>query len=352
MKGLALIVEGLVKGMWTLIWAMLLLLFIIYIMGLLMLTIVTGNPRETDDYQNHVLPQFQSLGHSMLTLYRCAIGDCATNGDIPLIPLLNNTYGVFFTAPWLMSMMFVTFGLFNLILGVFVESTLETAKFRKDAIKDQKEERIKVAQHIKKLLRKFCIAQKMVDDGKCLSGETIRNIPMVGKEDDFDDFEIKISKDTFLQVVQDLHVQQLMNELRICTDRARLFEVFNTNRSDTLTLRQLVQGLLRVRGETRKSDVLAAVLGIRAVADQILEIESNIVDMTSALENMRDVELELKASQDTLELGMDGLFKRLAGIPHIGFTDESTTSEVSYESFPDLRVQAATSAGSLSVCCI
>jgi len=70
------------------------------------------------------------------------------------------------------------------------------------------------------------------------------------------------------------------------SDRASLFDIFDADGSGELHVVELVQGLLKVRGEARKSDILAALLSVRslqrlvkATRDEVLQNQYRTLQM-------------------------------------------------------------------------
>ncbi|CAE7909535.1 CACNA1F [Symbiodinium microadriaticum] len=95
---------------------------------------------------------------------------------------------------------------------------------------------------------------------------------------------IQITKDLFLLVIQDRGVQGLMDELELPQERARLFEVIDADGSGTLHIAELVHGLLKIRGEANKSDLVAPLLATQSVQNMV----AGLRDSTStALEAMQ-----------------------------------------------------------------
>lgn len=56
-----------------------------------------------------------------------------------------------------------------------------------------------------------------------------------------------------------------MNDLDLPTDRANLFEVIDADGTGTLNVTELVQGLLKIRGDLSKSDTVAVLLTTKAI---------------------------------------------------------------------------------------
>merc|ERR1712137_298615 len=101
---------------------------------------------------------------SMMTVYRCVTGDCVTPDGSPILLLLNAEYGPLIVVPWILMMMVITFGLFNIISAIYIENTLATAKERHES-----RDALWVATLIKRLVTKFCAAQETINHGKILS---------------------------------------------------------------------------------------------------------------------------------------------------------------------------------------
>merc|ERR1719362_1152659 len=55
-------------------------------------------------------------------------------------------------------------------------------------------------------------------------------------------------------------------------DRVNMFDILDADGSGSLEVRELITGLLQVRGEARKSDAVATLLAVRAVQDMIRRI--------------------------------------------------------------------------------
>merc|ERR1712113_544524 len=80
---------------------------------------------------------------------------------------------------------------------------------------------------------------------------------------------MSVSKDLFLFIIQDPEVQSIMDDLDIPPERADLFDILDADGSGDLEVTELVQGLLKVRGEARKSDAVASLLAVRATQDMV-----------------------------------------------------------------------------------
>ena len=106
---------------------------------------------------------------------------------------------------------------------------------------------------------------------------------------------IEITKELFLMVIQDRRVLALMDELELPPDRANLFEIIDADGSGTLQLSELVHGLLKIRGEISKSDVVAGLLATKAVQSKVAEV---LQEQASTLEQ---VKFELRGLQFAMQ---------------------------------------------------
>ena len=104
--------------------------------------------------------------------------------------------------------------------------------------------------------------------------------------------QVAITKELFLLVIQDRKVQQLMDDLDLPPDRANLFEMLDADGSGTLQTTELLQGLLKIRGEVNKSDTVASLLATKAVQNLV----SDVKDQNSRLlETLRKSSSQLAA---------------------------------------------------------
>jgi len=99
--------------------------------------------------------------------------------------------------------------------------------------------------------------------------------------------DIAINKDLFLIMLQDRGVHSLMDELDIPPERAHLFEIIDADGSGTLQATELVHGLLKIRGEIKKSDTVAPLLATRALMAELKrENEKTRKEMLGHLHNI------------------------------------------------------------------
>eukprot|EP00439_Symbiodinium_sp_Y106_P005727 s1252_g1.t1 len=284
MSDLRLMLRGLIAGVWTLALSFLLLFAVLYVIaGLASFTI--GRDRRIDELGLH--GNFYNIPVAMFTTFRCFIGDCNTQQGRSITQLLTDEFGVPFVLGYVVSYMLVAMGIFNVILAVYVDITMKAAK-ENDAVTAEQysRESIRIARATRELLKKFAAAYHvfhiMEDHAADVTQLEITHSATLFTDDEIHE-DVAITKELFLLVIQDPSVQALMDELDLPPFRAHLFEVIDADGSGTLHIqdtgsgyfgfRELVQGLLKLRGEVNKGDVVAPLLATRSVQEMVGEMQ-------------------------------------------------------------------------------
>ena len=273
MKDLRLMLRGLVAGCWTLALAFLLLFAVLYVMAGFATITIGGSPRI---HELGLYPFFNNIPASMFTAFRCSTGDCTAEDGSSIAALLSREFGVGFILPYVASFLFVVMGIFNVILAVYVDITMKAAK-ENDAVTAEQyaRESIRVARATRELLKKFAAGYHTfhVEEhhDHIHSHLQIKEAAELFTDDEIHE-NIEISKELFLLVVQDRGAQKLMDELDLPVNRAQLFDVIDADGSGSLHIQELVQGLLKIRGEVNKGDAIASLLAARAAQQKIEEL--------------------------------------------------------------------------------
>jgi len=262
----------------TLLWAMILLFSAVYILGVFATLSLGGKApslMQSDVYAN--------VPMSMFTVFRCLMGDCIDEQGRPIVFLYAEEFGVPFVLGYISSTTVIVFGVFNLIFAIYIESTLAAAKSQR---KMDPHESVRVARLTRELLKKFAMAQSLLSQHdpesqaaycdtkefrlKMRRGSHGMEINSAG--------ELGISRDLFKLVLKDPEVQILLDSLDISSDRTHLFDILDADGSGEIEASELISGLLRVRGEAKKSDVVANLLAVRAAQNMIRKLEKQQQD--------------------------------------------------------------------------
>lgn len=342
MRDLRLMVKGLVAGIRTLALAFSLLFCVIYVIsGFATMTIGTY-PRtrelELDDY-------FKTLPVTMFTAFRCFTGECVNSQGFSLTAILAQEYGLLFGLAYVASYMLVAMGIFNVILAVYVEITMKAAKENEAVTAEQwARESIRIARVTRELLKRFAAAYRLFQEFDETSSSISRlDISPEGALFTDDDVHegIAINKDLFLLVIQDRQVQVLMDDLDLPPDRANLFEIIDADGSGTLQITELVQGLLKIRGEINKSDTVAALLVSQSVQSLVVDMREELGRSLAEVKEASNRHLlTLWAQLDRLSRGNSVEIPPLQR-PSYGFHDADGPADVTHEARrPELMLQA------------
>jgi len=274
MKDLRLMVKGLLAGVGTLSLSFVLLFCILYVVAGFA-TISFGHDPKLMGMGLDL--QFRTVPAAMFTAFRCFTGDCNTDAGQPIASLLAAEYGLPFIMGFVSSYLLVALGIFNVILAVYVDITMKAAKETELLTAEQHfRESIRVARTTRELLKRFAAAHRWMEEHKNDTGDSLEmeKSTSVGPFTDDEVHEnLAINKECFLMAVQDREVQMLMNQLDLPPDRANLFEIIDADGSGALHIAELVHGLLKVRGEVKKSDTVAALLATKAVQEMLQEMQ-------------------------------------------------------------------------------
>jgi hypothetical protein len=336
---LAIMINGIVGGLKTLFWAIIFLLVVVYSMGILMRqlfdpasqtyeckeAVAKGLMDEFGDFPAGVNCNrgaytldiygptlFSSVSRSMLTIFNCFTAGCEAPNGTPLLWHMWDTHGALFIAFYTVTFIFVTFGIFNLILAIFVENTLAYARSNEQKrCASRNKENMQHAKQLQQLLVKICtvtddggenaaFASKGSDVGlrKSLKG-IIKGTSMSGSEgdDQLQDshLHLRVDRATFECAMELPDVCHLMEALDVSeSSRDKLFEVIDADGNGYLTVTELAEGIMRLRGPADKGDIVANALMLRSMQQNARRLEKTTLDKLVLLESTM-IQLEKKA---------------------------------------------------------
>lgn len=288
-KELSLIVQGLLGGLSTLFWALVLYAGFAYTLAVLL----TQAMKHGNDYEVLSVEDsdelFGSVLKSMWTVFRCLSGDCQTHAAYPLTPLLEAQLGTAFPILYMIVYIVISFGLFNLIMAVLVENTLRAAKFNYQKIAALRHrEDVRLGQKLKKLVRKLCqenstptpVRAKTLGRIKSSHIMKMTSRSLRAKGDVVGAFggNTNVSREVWFKVISDPDVQKLVEDLGIAyVDFSGLYEILDADGNGKVDAKEIVRGILKVRGEARRGDVIAIQLALRAVQCRLRSYEQQVI---------------------------------------------------------------------------
>lgn len=329
-KELVLMIRGVLAGLRTLFWAIMLLCFVIYCLGMVLRetmgqwcdptrTSRTDGMCSSAHLVQHGPRLFSTVWKSCFTMFRCFTDGCTSADGTPLMVHIeeDGAYGIVIVVLYQLCFLIVTFGLFNLIMAIFVETTLDAAKADERKRQHLRHRvHIGMAKKLHTLVLHFCRREAGVRVARGASADSLLSEPSTlgrvwqffvalryGLPEDDDDECLKhaadviITRDLFGSVVEEPAVLKLLEELEVhVSNPEALFDALDADCSGALDVTELVQGILRLRGSAEKSDLVASLLGVRAVQARLQAFEERTVAAHKRLEAL----LEKRATGPTV----------------------------------------------------
>lgn len=170
----------------------------------------------------------------------------------------------------------VTFGLFNLIVAVFVENTMQAAKHDEKRRKQLRMmQQLDMARKLQRLVAHFCSAQAQTRQS---GGQVIQVAPRFSmfrrKQNSHGPVEVKvanldqeITREMFESAFAEPEMDVLLADLDISLDDPmNIFDAIDADGGGTIDVGELIKGLMKVLGgaENLQNDMVASLLSIRA----------------------------------------------------------------------------------------
>jgi len=262
-KDLLSMIQGMVSGALTLFWAGIVFFLMVYVMALVCRELF-GERQDVE----YVYEYFNNVPRSMFTIFKCSFGDC---GNTP--EYISEGYGGIYAVGYCIFVFMLTIGLFNIISAIFVDSTMSAqadiaAKTSQSRLDDEERWARSVSSVVKELLD----ATPEREDLSPL--DLLADLEKV----------IKVSFDraTIELVVQSDNVINALDALDIdINDHKRLSDILDPDHSGDISVLELVEGLRRLRGTPRRSDVVTVDLMVRSMQVRVEEILEKQVEHMS-----------------------------------------------------------------------
>lgn len=290
-------VMGLLSSLRTILWGMILFGVMIYTASVLLTQTIGALPDGEQEVIKFRRELFSTVPRSMFTVFRCLMGDCASLGGTPLAAELSEAYGFRFVGLYILFSVIIVFGLFNLLSAVIVESTLVTAKTNESQMAAvRRDESRRIAKKLHLLVQKLLVAESKgrgsthTDDLEATtSNHRARGLfsfiysafgfsrPRIEEDvvPDLNCEEVSISNNVFQIMLSDPEIKRLLDDMDVAeNERCNLFDVIDADGSGEVSIEELVTGLLKVRGDVRKSDVVACRLSLRSAQEQLKSLGS------------------------------------------------------------------------------
>jgi len=291
-KELKLMAMGLLSGIRALAWAIVLLMVVIYTISII-----------TKSFFGDTHDEFKTVGAGMFTLFRCFTEACETyDGD----PIPEKLYveaklernEVVFQFGYVLVTMLVTVGLFNLIMAVFIDNVTKSQNQRKQ--KELGESALDVEVSLKLLLARFInepgtdkpaahVMERFSDDVV----SKLTNLTDTGRKrhqleqrvcaDEafklLKECNINITREIFQAWLRDPEFVKVLEEADVdISNKFELFNILDVDLGGELSVHELLTGLMSLRGEVSKGDVVYILLRVRDMMDRMEILQQSLED--------------------------------------------------------------------------
>eukprot|EP00927_Polykrikos_kofoidii_P085953 TRINITY_DN9487_c1_g1_i1.p1 TRINITY_DN9487_c1_g1~~TRINITY_DN9487_c1_g1_i1.p1 ORF type:complete len:653 (-),score=75.29 TRINITY_DN9487_c1_g1_i1:44-2002(-) len=278
-KELMLMVTGILGGMRTLLWSFVLICIPLYAVAMLMRETAGRLPRAEDDGTEN----FSTLSSAFYTMFRCVVGgDCSDETGRPIFLMLATNHGWHYAGIYMLTVLLMTFGLFNVIIALYVENTVAAAKYNQMVLKHH---RLQNDQVFKEK------AKELLDLVVSIS----RDLEI--DHDGVDPLSIRISADFFEELCEHSRFRDILCELDVAEEnQTDLFETLDVDGGGTLDAFELINGINKLRGDPRRADVISVGLTLRSMLFSFQKFEREVVRLLRSnnvcLNSIRDAVLK------------------------------------------------------------
>jgi hypothetical protein len=348
LKELANMLQGFMLGLPALLWVFVLIWIVVWVLGAALRSVVGPKPGDellTDKCgfngdnafgpdNTDVIEEFPecanraklyadeycpTVAKCSFTVFRCMIGDCSSKGGQSLPGHLSAGYKERFEFVYVLGMIVLIFGLFNIITAVFVESTMKGLAAEDRQVKRQEKYQVK---HVKRALQH--LVQRIANISeiyKASNDQDEENIqmstgvrlfkrlqnsmfsssrsPSHENQPSTDLSKLTLSEGAFNEVLKDDVVQCILCELDIDlgTDNAGVFHLFKTDSEGQLPLPEMLVTMMKVRGDTSKADFIGPSVLIKTLTEamhgDIQELQEMILASHKVLQKCQRQILQL-----------------------------------------------------------
>ncbi|CAE7774169.1 Cacna1c [Symbiodinium sp. KB8] len=250
---LKLIVLGVFSGLRVICWAIVLLVVLVYSIGVGMRNFVGEGPQES----GVEFEEFETVAAAMFTCFRCFTDGCSAYDGTPLSERLREAYGGPFIVGYIFVTMLVTVGVFNLIMAVFIENVMSSQFARKQT--EIADTALGMETKIKdRIIRKLGLKRssfRLSPDLKTRSEGLDEVLQVGGRNISRDEFDMWLRDPDFVRVLDEASID--------VSAQVGLFDVLDADAGGELSVRELVTGLMSLRGPVTKGDVIGMSLKIR-----------------------------------------------------------------------------------------
>lgn len=290
-KELKLMALGLFSGLKALFWAIVLLMAVVFTMSVV-----------TESFFGEVVEEFSTIDRSMFTLFRCLTQTCETITGDPIPEALFSAFGWRFQIIYILTTMLVTVGLFNLIMAVFIDNVTKSQNQRKQKELGESAEMTECA--LKMMLAKFINEPRAGDNSKDMlkriSDDALKKLASLtdaGRSRNqaeqrrvaneafnlLEECHINITREVFQAWLKDPEFVKVLEEAEVdISNKFELFNILDVDSGGELSVEELLNGLMGLRGDVSKGDVVSILLRVRDLLQRVEKMETRMRRRSSA----------------------------------------------------------------------
>jgi len=266
-------VQGMMGSFVTLAWSAMLFLFCIYVVSLVFRGgLGPVNVKQTElDNSDVVEEYFKNVPRSMLTVFRCSFGDCSTDGGTPIFEHVVEAHGWAWSFVYAIFLFIVVVGLFNVISSIFVQAALTysariAAEEKQARLKDETLWATNFVALLQLLLEPtglFPQFQFAMMNCNTTSSNILEQI-----------LHVQIPRHVFQTVVEEnVLATETLTRLDVnIADSRHLADILDPDNNGTVGVLELLHGLMRLRGNPCRSDIVAIDLMVRSLQEKIDDV--------------------------------------------------------------------------------
>eukprot|EP00440_Ansanella_granifera_P049345 gb/GFBE01053464.1/.p1 GENE.gb/GFBE01053464.1/~~gb/GFBE01053464.1/.p1 ORF type:complete len:548 (+),score=121.07 gb/GFBE01053464.1/:1-1644(+) len=262
---LKLMIQGVFTGLRVLFWAVVLLVGMIYLLGVIGKTLFGSEPE---------LQEFSSVPAAMFTWFRCFTDGCSAYDGTPLQERLFEKYGIGFMIVYILLFLFITIGIFNLIMAVFIDNVNDGSMKKKQyslGSTAPKTEYMLSTAFSEKCMKCLAPGGPAPSAQNAVSEEELETMRarfnssrtyMEGTLDIKEEMQKKnyvVSESTLNNwLSSDAELLAVLDDADIdLSAKFDLFDVLDADLSGALEFDELIAGLMKCRGPVSKNDIIA-----------------------------------------------------------------------------------------------
>lgn len=262
---LLMMINGATGGMRTFIWSVFLISLPVYSVAL----VLTDSLKDHDDIPGAEM--FSNVGTSFYTVFRCVVGnDCTDAEGRPVFVLITDNKNWAFGLVYCITTLVMSFGLFNVIVAIYVENIVAAAKYndahsKRQRLRDTSMFAEKATNLVEFIWKKYL--EKT--ENPTLMASDVNNL--------------QITPEFFADLRCYGEFQDLLRDLDIADeDTLDLFDTLDVDGGGTIDLEELLTGLSKLRGDARRSDIVSVGLIVRSLQVSVQNLESKVVKQLKA----------------------------------------------------------------------